>query len=341
QVVQTIFTAIENVQSGTLGVSAMIILLFISISLLTSVENTLNDIWGVARGRTYLSRIIQYWAVITLGPIFLLAAITVSATPHMQLEHWLPGAAVLSGFISEFVPLIVFTIVFTLLYRLMPNTRVDWRAALVGGLVGGVLLYLNNKFSMLYFGQVVRNSKIYGSLGSIPVFLIGLYFSWIILLLGAQVAYAYQNRRAFFQERQAENIHERGREFVALRIMTLIAERFAKGERPPTVSQISEELSIPSRLISKVVEPLLLTRLLVEVKTEQECESAYDPGRPLEKISCQDILDSMRAGIGQDVPTKDDEMRKLVAEQFENIHKAEAEIGATITLRDLAQRKGA
>ena len=76
----------------------------------------------------------------------------------------------------------------------MPNTRVCFNAALVGGVVGGSFWYLNNVFGFLYVSRVVSNSKIYGSLGLVPVFMIGLYFSWLILLFGAQVAYAFQNR---------------------------------------------------------------------------------------------------------------------------------------------------
>lgn len=335
QVTNAIRTSITNVQSGRLGATATVILVFIAISLLSSVENTLNDIWGVNRGRSWLSRVIQYWAVITLGPILLLTAVTLSARQNLQLTSWVPGGEFLNGLISEFVPLLVFTTIFTLLYRLMPNTKVETRAALVGGAFGGLLLYLNNKFSMLYFGQVTRNFEIYGSLASVPVFLVGLYFSWMILLLGAQVAYAFQNRHAYFQERQAENIHERGREFVALRIMTMIAERFAKGEKPPTLLELSEHLSIPSRLVTKILEPLLETRLVVEVNTGQKEEAAYDPGRPLEKITCKDILDAMRAGIGQDVKTREDEKRELVSEQFKRISEAEADIASRITLREL------
>src|SRR5438093_4906287 len=93
---------------------------------------------------------------------------------------------------------------------LVPNTKVRWRAAVVGGLVGGILFHLNNLVSVLYVSRVVSNSKIYGSLALVPVFMIGLYFSWLILLFGAQIAYAFQNRVAYLEERQAENITQRG-----------------------------------------------------------------------------------------------------------------------------------
>src|SRR5258706_15882692 len=114
----------------------------------------------------------------------------------------------------------------------MPNSKVRWRGALGGGLVGGVLFYLNNVVSVVYVSRVVSNSKIYGSLGLVPVFMIGLYLSWLILLFGAQVSYAYQNRTAYLEEKQIENINQRGREFIALRCMTCIGLRFKKAEPP-------------------------------------------------------------------------------------------------------------
>src|ERR1051325_11987130 len=113
---------------------------------------------------------------------------------------------------------------------LIPNTKVRWKAAVVGGAVGGILFHLNNLVSVLYVSRVVSNSRIYGSLALVPVAMIGLYFSWLILLFGAQVAYAFQNRATYLEEKQIENINQRGREFISLRLMTCVSRRFGQGE---------------------------------------------------------------------------------------------------------------
>jgi membrane protein len=214
---------------------------------------------------------------------------------------------------------------------------VNWRAALVGGIVGGGLWHLNNMFSVVYFGQVVRNSQIYGKLAILPVFLVGIYFSWLIVLFGAQVAYAYQNRRAYIQERQAENVNERGREFVALRLMTFVAQKFSRGEPPPSSCEIAEALCIPSQLVSKVIVPLLKTKLILEVAVQSEDEKAFAPARPLNQISYQDILDAIRAGQGQELETRDDPSRTLVRHKFDEIRSAERLVAGAITLRALAE----
>src|SRR5208282_6791204 len=116
----------------------------------------------------------------------------------------LAATPVFGHLLFQVLPVILVCLLFSLLYELMPNTRVSWRAALAGGLAGGLLFHLNNLLNVLYVSRVVSNSRIYGSLGLVPVFMIGLYFAWWILLFGAQVSYAFQNRDAYLQEKQLE-----------------------------------------------------------------------------------------------------------------------------------------
>ena len=149
--------------------------------------------------------------------------------------------------IFDFVPLALLWLLFALIYRLVPNTKVHFSAALVGGIVAGSLWHLNNICGFLYVSRIVMNSKIYGSLGLIPVFMVGLYFSWVILLFGAQVAYAFQNRKAYLQDKLVENVNQRGREFIALRLMTCIGQRFQLGQPPVTLQKISTELGVPTQ----------------------------------------------------------------------------------------------
>jgi membrane protein len=230
---------------------------------------------------------------------------------------------------------VVLCLTFALFYMLMPNTKVQWRAALVGGVVAGLLLHLNNLISVLYVSRVVSNSKIYGSLGLVPVFMIGLYFSWLLLLFGAQVAYAYQNRATYLEEKQVENINQRGREFVALRLMTCIGQRFVAGEPPPGVGEIAEALAVPTRLIQQVMHTLCAARLVVEVAG---AEPAYMPARPIETITCHDILQALRATQGKELATRDEPTRKEVAGEFLRIEEAERNAASSVTMLALVHR---
>jgi membrane protein len=338
-VVQKILGYINNVDSGKLGVTAVVALIFVAISLLATIEATFNDIWGVSRGRTWLSRIVQYWAALTLGPIFIVTAVGFQTSPHITKTKWIvEGSPALKYIVSNLIPLVLLIAIFTLFYRQIPNTRVRWKAAFVGAVVGGGLWQLNSIFSAIYLSRVVTYSKIYGSLGAIPIFLVGLYFSWLILLLGAQVAYAWQNREAYAQEKEAESINERGREFVALRLMAFISERFQAGKKPATRLDIAADLGVPSQLACAVLGQLVSSRLLVEVLGE---ETGYAPARPLAQISAAHILDAMRAGHGQELETKEDPSRAVLRREFERIVLAENAAAHQVNMEDLAHKTSA
>ena len=327
---------VQNTRSGALGVTGSIVLIFAAISLLSRIEDTFNDIWGVERGRSWFMRIVLYWGVISLAPMLLIVALALASGPHLASTRELITHSPLVGrLMFQFLPVAVLCFTFAVFYMLMPNTKVRWRAAAAGGLVGGLLFHLNNVVSVLYVSRVVSNSKIYGSLGLVPVFMIGLYFAWLILLFGAQVAYAYQNRATYLEEKQIENINQRGREFVALRLMTSVGLRFERGEPPGGVVEIGKELGVPTRLVQQVMHTLCAARLVVEIAG---ADRAYAPARPLERISCHDVLLAMRASEGQELATRDEPTRSEVYGEFNRIQEAERQAAGSVTLLALVNR---
>jgi membrane protein len=327
---------VKNIQSSKLGVTGGVVLVFIAISMVARIEETFNDIWGVSKGRSWRARIVHYWAVISLGPVLLVMALRLASESRMVTTwHLLRTMPLISRGLYEVFPVVVLCLSFTVFYVLMPNTRVHWRPALVGGVVGGILWHLNNYFSLFYVSRWVTNSKIYGSLAVIPVFMVGLYFSWLIVLFGAQVAYAYQNRAAYLQEKQIENINQRGREFIALRVMQCIGQRFQAGRPPGNMPDIADQLAVPTRLVEQILQTLLAARLVVEVAG---LEPAYAPSRPLENLNCHDILLALRAGQGQELVTRDEPARTEVYGEFEKIMRAEEQASSTVTVLAMVKR---
>jgi len=327
---------IQNTRSGALGVIGMLLLVYVAIQMLASIESTFNDIWGVTRGRNWLWRIVLYWTTITLGPLLIVSALALAGGSQLQTTKILVGKMPFVGeLIFQFVPLVILWLAFALIYLLVPNTKVRFGAALVGGIVGGSLWHLNNVFGFLYVSRVVTNSQIYGKLGLVPVFMVGLYFSWVILLFGAQVAYAFQNRKAYLQEIIVENVNQRGREFIALRLMTLIGQRFQHGEAAATLQQISVALGIPTKLVQQVLQPLLAARLVTE---GAGAEPAYLPARPLDAINAHHVLRAVRAGSGQDIATRDEPSRAGVLGEFAKIEEAERAAASSLTMLALVNR---
>jgi membrane protein len=326
---------IHNTRSGTLGATGAILLVLVGIRMLGSIESTFNDIWGVTRGRNWLSRIQIYCTGIVFGPLLLVGAGALAGGSHLQAtQKLIMKMPIVGPMIFPTLTLIVLWLTFTLFYQFIPNTKVRFRAALVGGIVSGTVWHVNNLFGFLYVSRVVSNSRIYGSLGLVPVFMAGVYFSWYILLFGAQIAYAFQNRALYLQERIAENVNQRGREFVALRLMTCIGQRFQRGMPPPSGQEMSDELCIPSRLVQQVLQTLIAAHLVIEVSG---VEPGYTPGRPLEQINAHHLLQAMRAR-GQELLTRDEPVREEVYGEFARIQEAEKQISSTITMLALVTR---
>jgi membrane protein len=338
EVARDIRDFVQKTRSGTLGTIGMLLLVVVAIQMLANVEETFNDIWGVTHGRNWLRRIVLYWTTITLGPVALAGALALAGSKHLKSAELLVNQMPFVGSLFfQFLPLLVLWLTFTLIYQLVPNTRVRFGAAFAGGVVGGSLWHLNNLFGFLYVSRVVSNSKIYGSLGLIPVFMIGLYFSWVILLFGAQVAYAFQNRRAYLQDKLAENVNQRGREFIALRLMTYIGQRFQHGLPPVSIQEISAHLGIPTRLVQQVLQTLLAARLVAETPTAAG-EPAYLPARPLDTINAHHVLLAMRTGIGQEFYAGNEPARAEVYGEFARIEEAEQQAAASVTMLALVNR---
>jgi membrane protein len=333
---QWIHTFIQKTNSGALGVTGMFFVLLTVILTLTRIEEAFNDIWGVVCGREWLTRITNYVTAVVLGPALLGLALALASGPRFEkTRDLLEGMPFLEVLISSVVPYLVICLSFTLFYKLVPNTKVRFNAALVGGLLAGTLWQIYNHLGFLLASRVVSANKIYGGFALVPLFMGGLYTVWLTVLFGAQVAYAFQNREAYLQEKLVENVNQRGREFVALRLMTCIGQRYQRGLALATVPEMSKELGIPSRLIQQVLRVLLNARLVVEVSN---AEPGYAPARPLGDITAHHILMAMRATQGQELVTRDEPVREEVYGEFARIQKAEKEAASQVSMLALVNR---
>ncbi len=207
------------------------------------------------------------------------------------------GIAWVKRIVLNLAPYVLLWLAFTAMYALMPNTHVRPKAAFIGGVVGGTLWQLNSTLSTLYISRVVTYSKIYGGLGALPVLLLGLYFSWLIILFGAQVSFAAQNIHAYLQQRASERVDQAGRERVACRMMFVACEHFLNGKPAPSIEDIAERLQLPTQLLNQVLHQLREGGLLAEVADD---EGGVAPARDPGSVRVTDVLATMRRGANAD-----------------------------------------
>jgi len=311
QVVDSIQTFINNIDAGKLGTVGTVLLAMVAVRLLMTIEQTFNDIWGVTEGRSIWRKVVYYWTSITLGPIVLFGALAVTGTA--EFSNALGRLAMVPGFqrlLLQLAPYVILWIGFSLMYGLMPNTRVRFAAALIGGFVGGTLWQLNSQLSTMYLSRVVTYSKIYGGLGIIPVFLLGVYFSWVIVLLGAQVSFAAQNVQLYMQQRASERMDQTQRELLACRVVLRVCHSFLCRVPPPNTESLASRLRAPLQALNQVAHRLVEAGVLVEVA---DGEGGLQPARPPESITIADVLHVVRTNDG----TRAEELNRPPSEPVE------------------------
>jgi len=296
EVVESIQSFIGNINAGAVTTVGSLFLILVAVRLLMTIEQTFNDIWGVQKGRSLWRKVVYYWTSITLGSIVLLTALAVTGTAEFaNVLGKLTFAPAFERILLQSTPYVILWVGFALMYALMPNTQVRFHAAAIGGIVGGTLWQLNSVLNTMYVSRVVTYSKIYGALGIIPVFLVGLYFSWLIVLFGAQVSFAAQNVRTYMQQRASEKIDQAGRESLACRVVLHASHCFLHGLKPPTAEELADRLRAPIQALNQSVHRLVEGGVLVELA---DGAGGLQPARPPESITLADVLYVVRTHDG-------------------------------------------
>lgn len=286
---EALLNQVNTSGSKAFGALGGIILIWVVIQLLTSVETTLNQIWGVHQGRPWSQRIVFYWTFISLGALLGLGSTALfSASNLAKMTDWVPFGSEMTSVLLGFSPGLSFAMLVLLLalfYRFFPNTPVSFRAALTGSLLTSALLFLNNYLSILYVHRVISFQSLYGSVGIIPVMMIGLYFFWVLILLGGQLTYAVQNVSYLANQSAWKRISPIAREMLVLATFIHLARRFHACKLPPTLFEMSEEMSVPVNILNESLETLedidWVTRVAMDDGEDASEAIGYRPSKPL------------------------------------------------------------
>ncbi len=293
EVVELINNFVSSARSGAVGGVSAISFIVIVLFLFSGIEGVFNDIWGVRRGRSWLTRVVFYWTILSLGAVlFFIAVGTVSAATFVTFfDEKIPfGSHLLKAakFLLPVLSVVLVLGVLTFFYRYIPNTHVHWRAAFAGAVAMAVMLVGNNLLAFLYFSRVNMTRSLYGPLGVVLVLMFGLYIFWMIVLIGGQVSYAVQN--VHFRNSQIAwgTLTESTRERLTLGVFLTIARRFQACLPPCTLTQISTAVTVPTQILNECINRLADLGLVSRVppgEHDVSGEYLYQPALPLNRIT--------------------------------------------------------
>lgn len=224
------------------------------------------------------------------------------------------------GFIIKIGPYVLTWIGLTILFIIMPNTKVKFIPAFVSGVITGTILQLLQWLYIdLQFG-ISKLSAIYGSFAAIPLFIIWVQASWIILLLGAELAFANQNVTRFEFEYQSLNVSQHQKKALSLMIMKTIVNNFTMGEKALSSEDLSRELRIPVRLVRDILQDLTDSRLVSVIHEEEHHERLFQPAMDVNKMTVSFVLSKLeRKGSDQQLFNQNGEYDKMTGmlDEFE------------------------
>lgn len=283
--------AISKSGKSVAGLIGAGVLIWMGITLLVAIEDTMNRIWGVKRGRGWGRRLVLYWALLCLGILAALALVGLSsATTLGKALSILPFGSYFASIATDITSVLLalcLTFALTFFYKFFPNTTVRLGPAVCGAAVVAILLVINNKLSIMYISKVLTIQSLFGSVGIILVLMFSLYLFWAFLLFGGQLTYAVQNAQFLADQKAWENASERARETIAFATFALVARRFVQCKPALSADSIAETLRAPSNIINdgltKLCEMGLLTALAGE--EDETAKACFTPARPLKSVT--------------------------------------------------------
>jgi len=275
-----------NDKASRLTGAGTIFLVLVAILMMGNIDRAFNTIWHVRRRRSPIANFTVYWAILSLGPIFI--GISVLLTSSLEAMPLFAGAAATlrssRGTVFNLMPVLASSVAFTLLYLVVPNRSVSFHHAVAGGLVAGLLFELSKRGFALYV-TTFPYQAIYGALAAVPVFLIWIYLSWLVTLLGAELTYCLGIYRDSWSPEQSWNGEDL---LLAYRVLGALWEAQDQGTALPMECLLAAEPSHSETELEHLLLQLAKARLVL--RTER---GEWALARDLERVS---LLDLYRSG---------------------------------------------
>jgi membrane protein len=315
EVINKIITSANNLlmstKGGMIAGIGLVALFWTIIRVIGNIELAFNEIWGIKKQRSFGRKFSDYLSAMLICPVLLIVSSSITVFIKTQLAHIMAKFALLGYFSPmiffslKFFPLFVLWGLFTFLYMFIPNTKVKLSAGLFAGIIAGTIYQLAQWAYLTFQIGVARYNAIYGSLAALPLFLMWLQISWIIVLLGAEFSYAYQNIDLFELEPDVKKMTPYGHALIAIAAMKEIAKNFCEGKSPLTESEICKLLKIPRSVAVKILDLLLKSRLIRAVnREEKDQEPAFHPAFDPHSLSLYQAIELL-AGVIEDIPFGD------------------------------------
>jgi membrane protein len=332
---------LENTKGGVIAGIGVLLLFWSAIKLMGHIEKALNEIWKV-KPRTFVRRFTDYLSVMIISPLLVIVSSSVNVYITTQIKA-MAGEMVVVRMVGPFIlmmlkllPFGLIWILFVMLYMVMPNTRVRLTSSVIAGAIAGVAFQLLQGIYISAQVLVARYNAIYGSFAALPLFLMWLQLSWVIVLYGAQIAFAHQHVSHAAMLVDIENTSSETQKLFAAHILKHIIERFQKGSAPQTAEQISKALRLPNGMAAQLLQRLVDSGMVSMVTNGRQTDFGFQPARDIQGITMADLLSTWDK-VGRDPawPTESDSRLGRIQEKMLQIREDIGKSQANCLIKDI------
>ena len=293
EITDKVMTLVNNVNGSVLGGIGLAFFVYTAISMVQKIEESFNYVWYVSKPRSFATRVVEYSTVLIVGTLAVGIAIrTIGSFGEEDLVVSMQESTVLAPifeFLSTLTPYAVIIAIFSFLYKFMPNTNVKLKSAVVGGAAGGFLWVTTSMIFSAFLTTSTNRQAIYASFAIAVTTLIWLYLNWLILLIGSQIAFYFQNPAYLRIGRREPRLSNEMRERLALNVMYLVGKEFRNPVLGIDLRSIGRSLQIPTITLAPIVLGLESNGLLTTNEKEQLL-----PGKEMARITLAEILAVVR-----------------------------------------------
>jgi membrane protein len=303
-VTERIMEYASHIHVGSLGTLGITFLFITMILVLTNIEMAFNQIWQVERGRPWLRKCSDYLGLLVILPVTMFVTVTLTSfvKSHAVTQELLSidFFGRLYVYILKLAPFFIMWLAFSFIYLFMPHTRVNPISASAGGIIGGTLwqfsqwAYIHYQFGFRTYGAI------YGTLSQLPMLLIWIFLSWVILLVGAEIAFAHQNLANYRLRQRMQAQSSEHQSYWGLQLLLLVYERFEAGDPPPTITALAEKLELP---VDETKALLDLLENLEALRASGENGREVLPAKDMKHLKVFDLVEGLeqRESVGSDV----------------------------------------
>lgn len=290
EITARIIEFVNDLKVGALGAVGVVGLFYTTFSLIDKIEEALNHIWRVRNARPLTRKFADYLSVVLIGPVLVFTAFASIASAQ---SHWLVQTilqiepfGVAMVWATALMPFVLICIGFTLLYKFIPHTPVNLASAFVGGVTAGVLWQLAGLLFASFVAGSARYSALYSGFAILILFLIWLYVAWLIVLVGAQVAYYHQHPTAYLTRLRWKHNTAAFREYLALTLLVHIIRRYMAGEPPFQTQELAAKVEVPLSAVEDILDDFMEHHLIYQTVEPK----GLTLGRPPEQITVLEVL---------------------------------------------------